>query len=152
MPARGAAKGEAGSNVTLKLSVVNPPKGVMLSLQGKDGEIVDPHMSAGRTIVFDAPLRLEEGKAGWRFLGDFVRTEGKTRRFIYVGIGKHAGQHDTHWDRRAKVDLPDVSPAMIAKAKAGMLVLAGGYEGTDAKGEPSCATVKIDWAVKDAGR
>jgi len=147
-----AAKGEAGANVTLKLSVVNPPKGVAHSLQGKDGEIVDPRMSAGKTLVFDVPVRLEEGKSGWRFLGDFVRTEGKKRRFIYVGIGKHAGQPETHWDRRAKVDLPDVTPAMIAKAKAGKLVLTGAYEGTDAKGEPSCATVKIDWTVKDAGR
>lgn len=147
-----AAAGEPGSNVTLKLSVVKPPKGVAHSLQGKDGEIVDARMSAGRTIVFDVPLRLEEGRSGWRFLGDFVRTEGKTRRFVYIGIGRHAGQPDTEWDRRAKVDLPEVTPAMIAKAKAGKLVLAGGYEGTDAKGGPSCATVKIDWTVKDAGR
>ncbi len=147
-----AAKGEAASNVTLKLSVVKPPKGVAHSLQGKDAKIIDARVSTGQTIVFDVPVRLEEGKAGWRFLGDFVRTEGKTRRFVYVGIGKHAGQHGTHWDRRAKVDLPDVTAAMIAKAMAGKLVLTGAYEGTDAKGEPSCATVKIDWAVKDAGR
>lgn len=146
-----AAKGEAGANVTLKLSVVNPPKGVAHSLQGKDGEIVGPRMSEGKTLVFDVPVRLEEGKSGWRFLGDFVRTEGKTRRFVYVGIGRHAGQHLTHWDRRAKVDLPAVTPAMIARAKAGKLVLTGAYEGTDAKGEPSCATVKVEWTVKDDG-
>ena len=146
------AAGEPGSNVTLKLSVVTPPRGVAHSLQGKDGEIFDARMSTGKTIVFSVPVRLEEGKAGWRFLGDFVRTEGKTRRFVYVGIGKHAGQPETHWDRRAKVDLPEVTPAMIAKAKAGKLVLEGAYAGTDARGEPSCATVKVDWAVKDAGR
>ena len=139
---------EAGSNVTLHLSVLTPPKGVAHSLQGKDGEIVDARMSAGKTIVFEIPVRLGEGKAGWRFLGDFVRTEGKTRRFVYVGIGKHAGQPDTHWDRRAKVDLPDITPAMIRKAQAGMLVLAGSYDGTDRKGEPSCATVKVAWSVQ----
>ena len=143
MPAAGAPR----PNVTLKLSVLAPPKGVAHSLQGKDGEIVDARVSTGRTMVFDVPVRLEEGKGGWRFLGDFVRTEGKTRRFVYVGIGKHAGQPETHWDRRAKVDLPEVTAAMIAKAKAGKLLLAGSYAGTDAKGEPACATVKVEWVV-----
>jgi hypothetical protein len=141
-----------GSNVTLKLSVVKPPEGVAHSLQGKDGEIVDACISTGKTIVFKVPVRLEEGKTGWRFLGDFVRTEGKTRRFIYVGIGKHAGQPDTCWDRRAKVDLPDVTQAMIDVARSGKVVLEGSYDGTDGKGEPACATVKVAWAMKEAAR
>lgn len=140
------------SNVTLKLSTVKPPKGVAHSLQGKDGEIVDAQVSTGKTILFRVPVRLEEGKTGWRFLGDFVRTEGKTRRFIYVGIGKHAGQPDTFWDRRAKVDLPEVTRAMIAGAGTGKLVLEGAYDGTDAKGEPACATVKVVWTMKEAAR
>jgi hypothetical protein len=138
--------------VLLKLSVVAPPKGVAHALQGKDGVIVDAQVSAGRTLVFEIPVRLEEGKAGWRWLGDFVRTEGKSRRFVYVGIGKHAGQPHTHWDRRAKVDLPEVTKTMIARAKAGTLVLAGSYAGTDARGEPSCATVKVEWVVESAAR
>ena len=139
------------SDILLKLSVVAPPKGVAHALQGKDGEIVDAKVSTGRTLVFNIPVRLEEGKSGWRWLGDFVRTEGRTgaksRRFVYVGIGKHAGQPDAHWDRRAKVDLPKVAAAMIAKAKAGKLMLAGSYAGTDAKNEPACATVKVEWVV-----
>jgi hypothetical protein len=141
------AKG-ADTNVTLHLSVLTPPKGVAHSLQGKDGEIVDPTVSTGKTIMFKVPARLEEGKTGWRFLGDFVRTEGKTRRFVYVGIGKHAGQPDTSWDRRAKVDLPEITAAMTRKAEAGKLDLDGAYEGTDAKGTPSCATVKVTWKVR----
>ncbi|MDP3494545.1 MAG: DUF5990 family protein [Hyphomonadaceae bacterium] len=136
-------------NVTLKLSVVTPPKGVAHSLQGKDGEIVDPTVSTGKTIVFKVPARLEEGKTGWRFLGDFVRTEGKTRRFVYVGIGKHAGQPHTTWDRRAKVDLPEVTANMIGAAQAGMLVLDGAYDGTVRMGVPSCASVKVTWKVRE---
>lgn len=139
-------------NVLLRLRVLAPPKGVAHSLQGKDGEIVDARVSTGRTLTFEIPARLEEGKAGWRFLGDFVRTEGKTRRFVYVGIGKHAGQPHTHWDRRAKVDLPEVTPAMIRQALAGKLVLDGSYAGTDARGEPACATVKVEWVMKEAAR
>jgi len=139
-------------NVLLKLSVIAPPAGVAHSLQGKDGEIVDARASTGGTLAFEIPVRLEEGKGGWRFLGDFVRTEGKTRRFVYVGIGRHAGQTGTHWDRRAKVDLPAVTDVMIARAQAGTLVLEGSYAGTDARGEPACATVKVEWSMKGAAR
>jgi len=135
-------------NVLLRLRVMAPPKGVAHSLQGKDGEIVDARVSTGQTLAFEIPVRLEEGKAGWRFLGDFVRTESKTRRFVYIGIGKHAGQPHTHWDRRAKVDLPEVTPAMILAVQAGTLVLQGSYAGSDAKGEPACATVDVEWVVQ----
>jgi hypothetical protein len=144
------AKGVAASegNVTLHLSVLTPPKGVAHRLQDKDNTPVDVRMSTGKTIVFEVPVRLEEGKAGWRFLGDYVRTEGKTRRFVYVCVGQGAGQKDTHWARRAKVDLPEITPAMIKKVKAGRLELNGAYEGTDEKGCPACATVNPTWSVR----
>ncbi len=140
--------GGGKDNVTLYLSVLTPPKGVAHCLQGKDGENVDVRMSTGKTMTFEIPLRLEEGKSGWRFLGDHVRTEGKTRRFVYVAIGQGAGQKDTLWSRRAKIDLPEITSAMTKKVSAGMLVLDGSYEGTDKKGEPSCATVKVTWKVR----
>ena len=136
----------AGDNVILRLSVLAPPKGVAHSLQDKDSTPVDVRMSTGKTILFDIPVRLEPGKTGYRFLGDFVRTEGKTRRFVYVATGQQAGQH-TEWSRRAKVDLPEPTPAMIKAADAGKLVLEAAYEGTDAKGGPTCATVKVDWKI-----
>ncbi len=136
----------AADNVTLRLSVLSPPKGVAHSLQDKDSTPVDVRMSTGKTIRFDIPIRLEQGKTGYRFLGDYVRTEGKTRRFIYVATGRQAGQH-TEWSRRAKIDLPEPTPAMIKAASGAGLVLEGSYEGTDAKGEPTCATVKVDWKI-----
>jgi len=137
----------ADDNVTLKLSVVGPPKGIHHSLQDKASSPVDIRVSTGKTIAFDIPIRLEEGKTGWRFLGDFVRTEGKTRRFVYVATAGQAGQSHTPISRRAKIDLPDPTPAMIKAAQAGGLVLEASYPGTDAKGEPTCATVKVDWKI-----
>ena len=136
----------AGDNVILRLSVLAPPKGVAHSLQDKDSTPVDVRMSTGKTILFDIPVRLEPGKTGYRFLGGFVRTEGKTRRFVYVATGQQAGQH-TEWSRRAKVDLPEPTPAMIKAADADKLVLEAAYEGTDEKGGPTCATVKVDWKI-----
>ncbi len=139
--------GAAGDNVTLKLSVLAPPKGVHHSLQDKDSTPVDGRLSSGKTILFEIPIRLEEGKTGWRFLGGFVRTEGKTRRFVYVATGGQSGQDGTVWSRRAKVDLPEPTPAMIKAAQSSGLVLEASYPGTDAKGGPTCATVKVDWKV-----
>lgn len=137
----------AGDNVILRLSVLAPPKGVAHSLQDKDSAAIDVRMSTGKTIRFDIPVRLEPGKTGYRFLGDFVRTEGKTRRFVYVATGQQAGQH-TEWSRRAKVDLPEPSAAMIKAATGAGLVLEASYESTDAKGGPTCATVKVEWSVR----
>ncbi len=134
----------AGDNVILRLSVLSPPTGVAHSLQDKNSTPVDVRMSTGKTIRFEIPIRLEPGKTGYRFLGDFVRTEGKIRRFAYVATGQQAGQH-TEWSRRAKVDLPEPTPAMIKAATGAGLVLEAAYEGTDAKGGPTCATVKVDW-------
>ncbi len=134
-------------NVTLRLSVIDPPAGVSHSLQGKDGVCVDVRMSTGKTIAFEIPARLEAGKTGPRFLGDLVRAEGKSRRFVYVATGRQAGQAGTMWDRRAKVDLPEITPAMVKAAGQGGLALDGSYQGTDAKGGPTCATVKVGWKV-----
>jgi Family of unknown function (DUF5990) len=137
----------ADSTVTLKLSVIDPPKGIHHSLQDKTSSPVQIHVSNGMTIAFEIPIRLEQGKTGWRFLGDFVRTEGKTRRFVYVATAGQAGQTGTPISRRAKVDLPEPTPAMIKAALSGGLVLEASYSGTDAKGEPTCATVKVDWKI-----
>lgn len=136
----------ADSNVMLRLSVIDPPKGVIHSLRGKDGAVVDTRMSLGKTLVFEIPVRLEAGNVGWRFLGDFVRTEGETRRFVYVATGQQAGQH-VEGGRRAKVDLPEPTPAMIKASGAGGLVLEASYAGTDAKGGATCATAKADWKI-----
>lgn len=136
----------ADSNVMLRLGVIDPPKGVMHSLQNKESVPVDVRTSTGKTLLFEIPIRLEQGKTGWRFLGDFVRTEGKTRRFVYIATGQQAGQH-VEGGRRAKVDLPEPTPAMIKAAGAGGLVLESSYAGTDAKGGATCATVKVDWKI-----
>lgn len=138
-------------NVLLRLTVLAPPKGVHHSLQGKDSTPVDACISTGKAIRFDIPLRLEAGKTGYRFLGDFVRTEGKTRRFVYVATGGQAGEAGTLFSRRAKVDLPDPTPAMIKAAEGAGLVLEASYDGTDAKGGPTCATVKVDWKIGKHG-
>lgn len=135
------------ADVIFRLSVEDPVPGVAYSLQDRTSHPVDVRMATARSILFEIPVRLETGKAGPRFLGEFVRTEGKSRRFVYVATGEQAGQAGTCWSRRAKIDLPSPTGAMMKLAEAGGLVLAGSYAGTDARGGPTCATVKVDWSV-----
>jgi hypothetical protein len=96
--------GLEGGNAVLRLSVTDPLKGVSHSLQDKDSTPVDARVASDKTVLFEIPARPEEGKTGWRLLGDFVRTGGKTRRFVYVATGRQAGRHSTEWSRRAKVE------------------------------------------------
>lgn len=106
-------------------------KGVAYSLQDKDSRPVDVRVATGRRLAFEIPVRIESNEKGPRFLGDFVRTEGKTRRFVYVATGQQAGQTGTEWSRRAKLDLPAITPAMARRAAAGRLVLETSMEGAD---------------------
>jgi len=74
------------------------------------------------------------------FLGPL--THGPTTgRFIYINIGKSAGEIDSCWDRRIKVPLGGITWDMIEKAST-KLVLEARLPGTGKDGGPSCATVK----------
>jgi len=77
-----------------------------------------------------------------------VRTEGKTRRFVYVATGQQASQH-VEGGRRAKVDLPKPTPAMIKAAEAGKPVLEAVMPEPTRRAERACATVKVTWRVAD---
>jgi hypothetical protein len=54
------------------------------------------------------------------------------------------------WSRRAKLDLREPTAAMVTSAAKSGLVLEGSFGGTDAKGGPTCATVKVEWKVGTA--
>jgi len=128
--------------ITFRLKVVAPVNGVVYSLQGKAGAPVDPRESSGADINFEFAVRLGANAHGPCVLGDFVRTEGKTRRFFYVATGGQTGQSG-EGGRRAKVDFPELTPDLVRKAEAGGLVLEAAMQGADTKGEPACATIKL---------
>ncbi len=132
----------ADRTVRVRLIIETPVPGVFHSLQGAKGAIVDASQSPdGSSLVFDIPFRVAATDTGYRFLGDFVRPQGPERRFFYVGVGKHAGDASSSWDRRMKVDVHDISPALIEKALAGK-TLEAVINGTGKDGTPACATVR----------
>jgi hypothetical protein len=73
-----------------------------------------------------------------------------TGRFIYVDIGKLAGQIDSGWQRRIKIPLEGITWEMIDSVlDKPKRWLQATIPGTGKDGGPSCATVKpIDgWKV-----
>ena len=107
------------------------------SLQKKDA-VFDPRIATDAPLSFDVPIRLTDDG---RFLGDFVRREGKDRRFVYIRIGQSAGQHGTPISRRAKIDIHDIPPALLDQARGGR-VLEVVLPGRGKDGSPACATVR----------
>lgn len=123
--------------ITLRLTIADPVPGVRYSLQLDDA----PHQPVTATeaaLSFDALVRPSDDG---RFLGHFVRREGKERRFVYIRIGKSAGDHATNLNRRAKIDIHDIPSILLDRARAGA-VLEVILPGRGKDGTPACATVR----------
>lgn len=136
-----------GQTITLRLRIQDPVPGVTYSLQDKKSAPVEPLMADAAPIAFDVPVRVAPGP---KFLGEFVRSEGPQRRFVYIAIGAQAGQHPSTWSRRVKVDIHDLAPALIEAALEGK-VLEAELPGRDKDGGPACATLRPigGWRVAD---
>ena len=95
-------------------------------------------VASGQPLSFDVPVSVA---AGPRFLGEFVRREGTTRRFVYIAIGAQAGDSSSLWSRRAKIDIHDLPADLLEQALAGSVVAAL-LPGRDKAGGPACATLR----------
>jgi Family of unknown function (DUF5990) len=69
-----------------------------------------------------------------------VRREGPLRRFVYIAIGKQAGDRASAWDRRMKVDIHTLGQPLLDQALTGK-ILELAIAGTGPDGTPACATV-----------
>lgn len=136
------------TEIRMRLVIDRPVKGVFHSLQDKDNTPIDVKSSKdGKPVVFEFPVRFgpDDGKRGPKFYGEYVRSEGPTRRFFYICIGQGAGQKDTPWARRMKIDIAGIPQAILDKAARGKVV-EGGIIGTGKDGSPACATVPLSKA------
>jgi hypothetical protein len=135
--------------VELRLRIVleRPPAGVDFGLQlgkGTGYRTVQTQRSQGDDDPsFDATVTIkgDRGDGPPNFLGPLAQGP-PTGRFLYIDIGKSAGQADSGWDRRLKVPLVGISWSMIEQVAADTeLVLEARLPGTGRDGGPSCATV-----------
>lgn len=128
----------ADQQITLRLTIGEPVPGVAYSLQNKQGEPVGAVIAGDQPLSFDVQVAVAPGP---RFLGDMVRREGPTRRFVYIAIGEQAGDAASPWNRRAKIDIHDLPAELLEKALAGS-VLEALLPGRAADGGPACASVR----------
>lgn len=128
------------TEIRLRFVIDGPMPGVTLSLQGKKGVVIDPVTPFdAKPVVLEFPIRVGPGP---KFYGDFVRAEGPERRFVYVAVGGQAGQQNAVWDRRMKIDIHSIPPALLAAAAKGK-VLEAVIAGTGKDGTPACASVPL---------
>ena len=126
--------------IGMRLVVEAPLAGVRHSLQDRKSAPIDPKTSqGGEPLTFDFPVRIAPGP---KFFGEQVRSEGPARRFVYVAVGKQAGDFASLWSRRMKIDIHDIPQALLDGAMTGRR-LVGTLAGTGVDGTPACATVRV---------
>lgn len=130
--------------VRLRVVLVAPPAGVDFGVQegkGNDYKTILKQRSKAADLAFEFTLTVKDNREDGlpNFLGPLAQGP-TTGRFIYLNIGKSAGQSDSCWDRRLKVPLGEITWNMIQEA--GAKPLEARLPGTGKDGGPSCATVK----------
>lgn len=144
------------AEINLQIILVQPTPAVLFGLQKGTGnvyETVQKQKSVSQDLLFTFPIKIKGDKgedAFPKFSGPFVQgpTGGK---FVYIDIGKCAGQTDTPWSRRLKVPLTGITWEVIDKLFADpALMLETKVPGTGKDGGPNCATVKPfeGWQIK----
>ncbi len=133
------------TEVWLRIVLVAPPAGVDFGIQegkGSDYKTVHKQRSKVADLTFEFTVTVKDNRDDGlpNFLGSLAQGPMATR-FIYIDIGKSAGQFDSCWERRIKVPLAGITWDMIEKASTKQ-VLEARLPGTGKDGGPSCATVK----------
>ena len=131
--------------VRLEIAVKRPLRGVAYAMQRGKDVLLPPRRERDGTLRFELEMRLGAPQAdgGARFLGEF--THGSVGdRFLYVNSGQRAGETNSCWDRRAKVKLASIPPALLERAtRHPRARLRAMIEGTAQDGGPCCATVPL---------
>jgi hypothetical protein len=131
---------ESQSEIPMRIVIEQPVGGVLHSLQAKDDHPLDPKCSkAGEALTFDFLVRVGPGA---KFFGDQVRREGPERRFVYIRVGQAAGDPESPWTRRMKIDIHDIEPELLDAAVNDARRIEISIIGTGKDGTPACATVR----------
>ena len=131
----------------LRIVLVDPPPGVDFGVQeGKGNEYKTIAIQRSKTakLQLDCSIDVKGNRADGppNFVGP-ISQGPPAGRFVYVDIGKSAGQIDSCWQRRIKIPLEGITWEMIdSVAEATKRLLQATIPGTGKDGGPSCATVK----------
>ena len=139
--------------LTLRITVTNPPRGVLFRLQRGAKELTPPAKALQEALTFEFPVRVGRRPDGMpNFLGPY--TQGPPAgRFVYINSGTYAGQTGTAWARRAKVPLAGITRDLIDRALSESAVVEIEIPGTGRDGGPSCGTIRLPqsaWRIEPA--
>lgn len=128
--------------VRLRIVIEDPVPGVLHSLQDRKNVPLDAQRAAEHEpLAFAIEVRAKVTDDGIRWLGEHIRREGPERRFVYIAIGKLAGDAASPWERRMKIDVHTIGTEHVAAAARGKVVEVV-VSGRGADGAPACATVR----------
>ena len=140
-------------SVQFRIILTEAPTGVDYGVQEGKGpgyKTILLQRSTDKDLVFEfsVPVKKNVETDSPNFTGPLSQGP-PLARFIYLDIGKAAGQSDSCWERRLKVPLAGITWSMVEKAAASSVVLEARLPGKAKDGGPSCATVQpIDgWRV-----
>jgi hypothetical protein len=133
--------------ISLRIILVAPPAGVDFGIQegkGSNYQTIQVRRSKDSDLQFECNVTVKGSKEDGppNFVGNIVQGP-PLGRFIYIDIGKSAGQINSEWQRRIKIPLEtitwDMIDSVLEKPKR---LLQATIPGTAKDGGPSCATVK----------
>lgn len=127
----------------VRITLVDPPAGVLFALQRGKGELEQGARSTGAELSFNVPLRVRTMPDGPRCFGPFAQGPPQAR-FVYISSGTLAGDFRSPWTRRVKVPLGGLTPELLAllAASPGAQLVAR-IAGTSSDGGPCCASVPL---------
>lgn len=133
--------------VPLRIVLVDPPPGVDFGIQqgkGNDYKTIGVQRSKGSKLVLECTINVKGDRDdGPPYFVGPISQGPPTGRFIYIDIGKSAGQFDSCWQRRIKIPLEGVSWELIDSVlEDPKRMLQATIPGTGKDGGPICATVK----------
>lgn len=132
----------ADNELRLRITVVDPPKGVEFQLQRGRHELEPAVRTSPASMTFELEVRVGTRPTGEpNFLGPYVQGP-PNGRFVYINSGTYAGQLDSRWSRRAKVPLTAISWTLIERARKANSLVETEIAGRGRDGGPRCASVR----------
>lgn len=132
--------------LALRIRLQSPIVGVDFGLQNGSGHtygILQKQRSVAQDLCFDCTIVIKSGADKQPdFAGPLVQGP-PANRFIYINIGKSAGQFDSIWSRRLKIPLRGITAEMVEQTtEDSTMLLETKVPGTGRDGGPTCGTVK----------
>lgn len=130
--------------ITFQILLQNPVDGLMYGLQKGKGahyEIVQPQIGNQQDLTFRFVAQLKQDKeSAYSLAGPFMQgTPGN--RFVYINIGRYAGQPASACSGRLKVPVPEADYQAVLSAGSAYGWFCN-VPGSTAAGKPVLATVK----------